>query len=148
MTPERFRTIVDAYGADPRRWPEGERAAAELWAESHPAEADALLAGSASLDGWLASQTVAPPGHELVERVINAAATAPANPARRPRRDRRQRVRLWWQGVAFAGIGLAGGLAGAFAVSFFVMAGTPPAGHEASYTTSSFDGSTADWSGE
>lgn len=32
MTPERFRTIVAAYGADARRWPDGERAAAEAWA--------------------------------------------------------------------------------------------------------------------
>jgi len=35
----------------------------------------------------------------------------------------RLRGRLWWQGAAFAGIGLAGGLTGAFAVSFFVLTG-------------------------
>lgn len=143
MTPERFRTIVDAYGADPRRWPEAERAAAEVWAEMHEAEANAVLAESASLDAWLTSHTVAPPERALVERVI-----ADATPSKRPRKDHRQRVRLWWQGAAFAGIGLAGGLAGGFAVSFFVLTGTPPPAHEVSYTTSSFDGSTADWSGE
>jgi hypothetical protein len=139
MTPERFQTIVDAYGADPRRWPDAERAAAEAWAELHPAEAHAALAESAGLDAWLADHTVAPPDRAFVERVVAAA------PVRRPAR---QRARLWWQGAAFAGIGLAGGLAGAFAVSFFVLTGTPPAAHDTSYVTSSFGGSTADWSGE
>lgn len=139
MTPERFQTIVAAYGADPRRWPDKERAAAEAWAELHPGEADAALAGSAGLDAWLAAHTVAPPDNVFIERVV---ATAPV------RHPARQRARLWWQGAAFAGIGLAGGLAGAFAVSFFVLTGTPPAAHDASYLTSSFDGSTADWSGE
>ncbi|RFU48487.1 hypothetical protein [Paraburkholderia sp. DHOC27] len=139
MTPERFQTIVAAYGADPRRWPRDERAAAEAWARLHPAEASAALAESADLDLWLTAHTVAPPDRALAERVV---ATAPV------RRPVRQRARLWWQGAAFAGIGLAGGLAGAFAVSFFVLTGTPPAAHDASYVTSSFDGSTADWSGE
>ena len=144
MTPERFRTIVDAYGADPRRWPDEERAAAEAWAHLHRIEVDALLAESAGLDAWLASHTVAPPERAFVDRIV-AAATAPV-PVRRPAK---WRGRLWWQGAAFAGIGLAGGLAGAFAVSFFVLTGTPQQGHESSsYMTSSFDGSSADWSGE
>ena len=103
-------------------------------------EADALLAESAGLDAWLTSHTVAPPERALVDRIVAAA------PGRRPAKHR---GRLWWQGAAFAGIGLAGGLAGAFAVSFFVLTGTPPQGHESSsYMTSSFDGSSADWSGE
>jgi hypothetical protein len=139
MTPERFQTIVAAYGADPGRWPNAERAAAVAWAEQHPAEADAVLADSASLDAWLADHVVVPPDRAFVERVVAAA------PGRRPVR---QRARFWWQGAAFAGIGLAGGLVGAFAVSFFVLTGTPAAVHDASYLTSSFDGSTADWSGE
>lgn len=139
MTPERFQTIVAAYGADPRHWPDAERAAAETWAELYPEQAQAALADSAGLDAWLSDHTVAPPEHAFVERIV---ATAPV------RRPARQRARFWWQSAAFAGIGLAGGLAGAFAVSFFVLTSTPPAGHEASYTTSSFGGSTADWSGE
>src|ERR1700691_1773901 len=112
MTPERFRTIVDAYGADPRRWPDEERAAAESWADLHRIEADDVLAESGSLDAWLADHTVAPPERELVERIVAAAPT---------RRREKHRVRLWWQGAAFAGIGLAGGLAGAFAVPFFFL---------------------------
>ncbi|MGF6721738.1 hypothetical protein P3T43_001085 [Paraburkholderia sp. GAS41] len=140
MTPERFRTLVDAYGADPHRWPDKERAAAEAWAELHRVEADGLLAESAGLDEWLASHTVAPPERAFVERIVAGA------PVQRPAKHR---ARLWWQGAAFAGIGLAGGLAGAFAVSFFVLTGTPPQGHESpSYMASGFDGSSADWSGE
>ena len=140
MTPERFRTIVDAYGADPRRWPDEDRAAAQAWADLHRGEADTLLAESAGLDAWLTSHTVAPPERACVERIV---ATAPA------RRPARHRGWLWWQGAAFAGIGLVGGLAGAFAVSFFVLSGTPPQVHDSSsYMTSSFDGSNADWSGE
>jgi hypothetical protein len=139
MTPERFQTIVDAYGADPRRWPQEERAAAEAWAELHRSEADAALAESASIDAWLASHTIAPPPRALVERIV---ATAPVSG------PFGQGGRLWWQGAAFAGIGLAGGLAGAFAVSFFVLTSTPPSVRDASYVTSSFGGSTADWSGE
>jgi hypothetical protein len=140
MTPERFRTIVDAYGADARRWPAAERVAAEAWADQHRAEADALLAESAGLDAWLASHTVAPPERALFEQIV---ATAPS------RRPLTHRARLWWQGAAFAGIGLAGGVAGAFAVSFFVLTGAPTQGHDSvPYMTSSFDGSNADWSGE
>jgi hypothetical protein len=140
MTPERFRTIVDAYGADPRRWPEEERVAAEDWADLHRSEADAVLAESASLDAWLTSHTIAPPERSFVDRIV---ATAPVRHRPKPS------TRLWWQGAAFAGIGLAGGLAGAFAVSFFVLTGTPSQVHESSsYLTSSFGGSSADWSGE
>ena len=35
MTPERFHQIVEAYGADPRRWPSAERAAGQAWAQRH-----------------------------------------------------------------------------------------------------------------
>jgi hypothetical protein len=136
MTPERFRTLVDAYGADSCRWPAAEREAAEAWAAQHRAEADALCAQAASLDAWLAGATVEPPARALVERVV---ARAPA---------RRAHGRFWWQGAVFAGAGLAGGLAGAFAVSFFVLTSAPPSLHEASYFTSGFGGTTASWSGE
>ncbi|HEM9003117.1 TPA: hypothetical protein U2T46_005234, partial [Burkholderia cenocepacia] len=54
MTPERFRTIVAAYGSDARRWPAGERAAAEAWAHANPREALLALDDAADLDAWLA----------------------------------------------------------------------------------------------
>lgn len=79
MTPERFRTIVAAYGSDARRWPDGERAAAEAWAHAHPADALAALDDAAELDAWLANDTVAPPAPALVARIV---ATAPPRGAR------------------------------------------------------------------
>jgi len=162
MTPERFRAIVDAYGADARHWPEAERAAASAWAAQHRSEADALLAQAAQLDAWLASDAAATdlaPDAALIERVV---ASAPANRQPRqphqPRRARRLslawpvgglgRVGWWWSGAAFAGVGLIGGLAGAFAVSFFLVTGNPSPGPESSYLTTGFGGTAADWSDE
>jgi hypothetical protein len=139
MTPERFQQIVEAYGAEPRRWPQQDRAAAQAWAQSHRAEADALLAQAAGVDAWLAADQVEPPDALLMKRVLDSA------PVRQPTAPRR---RLWWSGAAVAGVGLLGGVAGAFAVSFFVLTGTGQQAHEWSYLTSSFGGSSADWSDE
>jgi hypothetical protein len=139
MTPERFHQIVEAYGADPRRWPQQERVAAQTWADAHRAQADAYLAEAAELDTWLAADHVAPPDAALQQRIIDSA------PRRRPAAQRRA---WWWSGAAVAGVGLLGGAAGALAVSFFVLTETVPPMHESSYLTSSFGGSSADWSGE
>ncbi|KWF71158.1 hypothetical protein [Burkholderia pseudomultivorans] len=138
MTPERFRTIVAAYGADARRWPDGERAAAEAWARAHPADALAALDDAAELDAWLARDSVAPPAPALVERIV---ATAPA-----PHRARR-RGRVWWSGAAFAGVGLAGALAGAVVVSMLMLGSAPPV-HEPGYLTTTFGGPGIDGSDE
>ncbi|MGR3906440.1 hypothetical protein Q3A80_05295 [Burkholderia sp. SR8] len=137
MTPERFRTIVAAYGADARRWPQAERAAAEAWAQAHPRDALEALDEAAELDGWLMHDTVAPPAPALVERIV---ATAPA-PA--PRRTRGRRT-VWWSGAAFAGVGLAGALAGAVAVSMLMLGSAPIAQHEPGYLTTTFGGPSVD----
>jgi tripartite-type tricarboxylate transporter receptor subunit TctC len=44
MTAERFLALVAAYGADRRRWPDGERAAAEAFAATHADVAGPALA--------------------------------------------------------------------------------------------------------
>jgi hypothetical protein len=142
MTPERFGAIVDAYGADPRRWPAAERTAASDWARHHRQEADALLAASAQLDAWLGSDTVVAPDAALIRRVVASA------PGRRAVEWRSSRAGWWWSGAAFAGIGLVGGLAGAFAVSFFLLTATPPGVSDAAFLTTGFGGVAADWSGE
>jgi hypothetical protein len=139
MTPERFHQIVEAYGADSHRWPQQERAAAQRWAAAHRVEADTALADAVVLDAWLSADQAEPPGMALQQRIIGSA------PVRRPSSPRR---RWWWSGAAVAGVGLLGGAAGAFAVSFFVVTGSVPQAHESSYLTSSFGGSPADWSGE
>ena len=78
MTPERFHQIVEAYGADPQRWPQQERAAAERWAAAHRVEADTALAAAVGIDAWLAADKVEPPGMALQQRIIDSA------PVRRP----------------------------------------------------------------
>ncbi|MBR8181089.1 hypothetical protein KDW54_01640 [Burkholderia ambifaria] len=135
MTPERFRTIVAAYGSDARRWPQDERGAAEAWAQAHPRDALAALDDAAELDAWLMQDTVAPPAPALVERIV---ASAPA-----PQRARR-RGKVWWSGAAFAGVGLAGALAGAVAVSMLMLGSAPIAQHEPGYLTTTFGGPSID----
>jgi hypothetical protein len=145
MTPERFQAIVEAYGADSRRWPAVERDSALEWAGRHRQEADALMADSAWLDACLMSDVAPQPGDALFARIV---ASAPASSPRRSEAKKSRRW-VWWSGAAFAGVGLAGGLAGALAVSFFVVTGSvPPPEHEPSFATTSFGGSAADWSGE
>jgi hypothetical protein len=52
MQLDRFRALLEAYGAEPRRWPPGERVRAEeVLARS--AEARALLAEAAAFDALL-----------------------------------------------------------------------------------------------
>ncbi|KWF27313.1 hypothetical protein WL88_07915 [Burkholderia diffusa] len=135
MTPERFRTIVAAYGSDARRWPQDERAAAEAWAQAHPRDALEALDDAAELDAWLMQDRVAPPAPALVERIV---ASAPA-----PQRARR-RGKVWWSGAAFAGVGLAGALAGAVAVSMLMFGSVPIAQHEPGYLTTTFGGPSID----
>lgn len=173
MTPDRFRTIVDAYGAEPRRWPATEQAAAQAWVAAHPAEADAILAAAAPLDAWLAQDAIAAPDTALFARVL-ASAPSPAPPAQAlqaaqapaaqasqaaplappawagqpsPRSPWR-RGRVWWSSVVLAGIGLAGGYAGALAVSLSMVTTTLPSAHDEPWMTTGFGAPVADWSEE
>jgi len=141
MDEARFRAIVDAYGADEQRWPHAERAAAQAWANAHRSEAHALLETAARLDDWLDRYEVAPATDALHRRIVGRAPVRVAS-----------RAHTWWSGAALAGVGLLGGLTGALAVSFFVLSGAPEAIHassyDATYLTTSFGGSAADWSGQ
>jgi len=72
----RFEALLDAYGAEPRRWPAERRAAAEaLLARS--SEAQALHAAAGRLDGLLDAAAPAPAPAHLIGRVL-AAAPKPA----------------------------------------------------------------------
>ena len=81
MTSVRFFELVDAYGANLESWPEAERAAAGLIAESGGA-AKAYLAQARELDVMLDGSLAATPSHELEAAIIaNARATlAPHKP--------------------------------------------------------------------
>jgi hypothetical protein len=78
MRIERLQEILDAYGASPAHWPEGERTeAVRLISES--AEAHALYESAADLDLMLDTAAPSrPPSRELIAKVL---ATAPASRA-------------------------------------------------------------------
>ncbi|MGE3143253.1 MAG: hypothetical protein AB7L65_08010 [Hyphomonadaceae bacterium] len=72
MNMTRFKAILDAYGAAPRRWPEAERAAAEAFAAAHE-ECAALLAEARALDGVLDAMEPHAPSELLFARVMRKA---------------------------------------------------------------------------
>lgn len=74
MNKERFDAILAAYGADPRRWPADERAAAEAFAAREKVD----LSEAREIDALLAR--AAPPGapSDLLQARIMRAAPRPA----------------------------------------------------------------------
>src|SRR5262249_23203027 len=85
MTPERFATIVDAYGADPERWPNAERASAlALLERSH--EGGTLRAAAGALDALLDPAPAAVPDPGLERRVLARAPSGGVTPLRPKRR--------------------------------------------------------------
>ncbi len=89
MRMDRFRELLDAYGAEPGRWPSGERAAAEALLAEKP-EARDLRGRTAKLDAMLdRAAPLAPPmidAEVLIERVLaNSQSQVLAfRPAKRP----------------------------------------------------------------
>ncbi len=101
LTPARFRAIIDAYGAEPRRWPDAERAAALAYLEANPQEA--WLDEARGLDAML-DLLAEPVSAELVEDLhYRAMARFTLPQSTRPRAAP----------VIWAGLGLAACLAGA-----------------------------------
>jgi len=95
MTEERLLTLAGAYGADPRRWPAAERAAAVAFADANPAVAQACVAAERLLDEALDRYVVAAPASKLRERVVVGA-----------KRAATRRIGLWLVGAGL-GVGLA-----------------------------------------
>lgn len=86
MDKDRFSAIVAAYGAEPRRWPQDERAAAQAYADAHAEECAALLAQAHSIDAALASAPAHEPSELLAARVMQAHRAARARLLQSPRR--------------------------------------------------------------
>jgi hypothetical protein len=110
MTIERLRDILDAYGADPLRWPAGERIAAQAFAAREP-RAAALVAEAAMLDGLLDAVPAQAPSAALTARVLAA-------------RPKVSRLRALWNDL-FPGTPLwrpAAGLAAALVLGIGVQA--------------------------
>lgn len=76
MTAERFLALVAAYGADRRRWPEGERAAAEAFAATRTENSGPALDEADTLDALLHRSPTPQASTALRDRVIAAAASA------------------------------------------------------------------------
>jgi len=60
MTEGRFLDLIEAYGADPARWPEAERKAATAFVEAHADFAEPLLAEAQALDDRLGPAEIEP----------------------------------------------------------------------------------------
>lgn len=75
LTPQRFAALLDAWGADPARWPETERdAALALLAQSEAARRQ--RAQAAHLDALLAGLDAPAPSGELRLRILRVAPVA------------------------------------------------------------------------
>jgi len=107
MRSERFLALVAAYGADARRWPEAERAAAEAFALARPDAAGPALAEAGAADALLHASRTPRPSMALRDRVIASAAGAGLK-ARRHGRVWLDRLALTlgagWAAAACAGI--------------------------------------------
>ena len=107
MTSERFLALVAAYGADARRWPEAERAAARAFAAAEPDAATPALAEADAADALLHASRMTRPSAALRDRVIASAAEAGLK-ARREGRRWLDRLALalgaGWAAAACAGI--------------------------------------------
>ena len=67
MNETRLLAIVEAYGAEPNRWPEEERAAAQAL---HSPAGHQALASTAALDWLLSESLVAPADLALITQII------------------------------------------------------------------------------
>lgn len=107
MTAERFLALTAAYGADRRRWPDGERAAAEAFAAAHPDLARPALADADAIDALLHRSPTPQASMALRDRVL-AAATAAGTTAGRTGRLWIDRLSLafgaGWAAAACAGV--------------------------------------------
>ena len=98
MTLDRFAVLLDAYGADPARWPDAERAAARALLD-RSSEARARRDAAAALDALLDRAATVEPSSALAERVL---AQAPQRP---------KVIRLRARVVAAVGLAAAASLA-------------------------------------
>lgn len=60
MTQARYQALIAAYGADPLRWPDDERAAAQSFQAAQMASADPALEEAVALDTLLSTADVPP----------------------------------------------------------------------------------------
>jgi len=111
MDPERLNELIDAYGAEPARWPAAERAAAQALLARTPA-ARARLAEAAALDSRLDSWTGNAPALDPARLAAAASAGPQPRPLSRPRPAMRWTPFAWQGAAGLAAAALAGFLIG------------------------------------
>jgi hypothetical protein len=114
MTLERFSALAEAFGADMRRWPEADRAAARALAQDS-APARTRLAEADALDAALDLSRVASPSPELRQRILSAAPKPRAS--RADAASARSRLMRWLSGLGAVGVLTCGAMAGAAVVA-------------------------------
>jgi len=144
MTPERFHALLDSCGADLRRWPAAERAAAHALLASDACGLAAVRAEATQLDRDLDAFAIAAPDAALIDRI---AGTAPATTAG-GRTPSWRHVAPFWPRAGWALTGLAGALAGALVVSVVIGESDPAAALDWQKRGTAFTERAADWSEE
>jgi len=86
MTSERFLALIAAWGADARRWPQGERTEAQAFVAANPETAHAALAGAHLVDALLQLSPAPQVSMALRDRVIASAAGSGLKARREGRR--------------------------------------------------------------
>jgi hypothetical protein len=110
MTMDRLKTLLDAYGASPARWPAEERAAAEAMIAASD-EARAAFAEAARLDSLLDRAAPPPPADRLGWRLRGIGPKAePTVSSLQPRRG--------WMGSLARAAAVALAVAGGVAIGF------------------------------
>lgn len=112
MTPDRFATLIDAYGASPERWPAPEREGALAYLQATPA-AHAQVAEAGRLDALLdrmEAPATSPKARIDIARITATAQEAPANViAFKPKpRTLPPQIRQWVRAGALAAAGICG----------------------------------------
>lgn len=118
MTFDRFSHLTDAYGADLKRWPEGERAKAQAFL-NHDARARLMLDDAAMIDGLLDAAPRPVVSAEMRRSVVEAASYGALK--------RRGRGLSWsrlawlsgagWAAAAFAGMAFGLSLTGSLTLN-------------------------------
>lgn len=111
MNVHRVHSLIEAYGADHRRWPESERDAARALIAAQPAVFADALAEADAADAWLDAAPRPQVSAALRDRII-AQAQAQTMPSRRGWKVRPHLNKLGW---ALAGGWAAAAFAGAVA---------------------------------
>ncbi|MCF6328740.1 MAG: hypothetical protein L3J02_02935 [Henriciella sp.] len=76
-TVERVLDLIEAYGADPGAWPDGERDAAQAVIDAQPETFAAALSDARAVDAALTRETVPEPASALAAAILKHAPTAP-----------------------------------------------------------------------